>query len=263
MRPARGGASALGARLPAGGDGHLRSAAGTRRRATPTLPGAGIKGWVARFGRLKTLALPQPIGALNDQLRRWRETLSSLGVQPSTGCADEPGEGPRRVAGRGRAGRLGPVHASGSAAAVARPRSHRGRAVAVDAGVQNRSTLKVDALDGDAAVAEGSPAARGPPPRGADAVRRRAARNRAGGWRRFRWSAKGWMRPGSSWRSAPTGSGPVPVRTERWSARPGRRVVLRSPCIRSGTPSRRGFAGRTRTWRTSRICTGTRIRRRR
>ena len=35
-----------------------------------------IKEWAARFGRLKTLALPQHIAALNDQLRRWRETLS-------------------------------------------------------------------------------------------------------------------------------------------------------------------------------------------
>ncbi len=32
--------------------------------------------WAARFGHLKTLALPQHIAALNDQLRRWRETLS-------------------------------------------------------------------------------------------------------------------------------------------------------------------------------------------
>ena len=32
--------------------------------------------WAARFGHLKTLALPQHVAALNDQLRRWRETLS-------------------------------------------------------------------------------------------------------------------------------------------------------------------------------------------
>ncbi len=32
--------------------------------------------WAARFGHLKTLALPQHIATLNDQLRRWREALS-------------------------------------------------------------------------------------------------------------------------------------------------------------------------------------------
>ncbi len=32
--------------------------------------------WAARFGHLKTLALPQHTAALNDQLRQWRETLS-------------------------------------------------------------------------------------------------------------------------------------------------------------------------------------------
>ena len=33
--------------------------------------------WTARFGRLRTLALPQQTAALNDQLRQWRETLSA------------------------------------------------------------------------------------------------------------------------------------------------------------------------------------------
>ena len=32
--------------------------------------------WAARFGHLRTLALPQQTAALNDQLRQWRETLS-------------------------------------------------------------------------------------------------------------------------------------------------------------------------------------------
>ena len=32
--------------------------------------------WAARFGYLRTLALPQHTAALNDQLRQWRETLS-------------------------------------------------------------------------------------------------------------------------------------------------------------------------------------------
>ena len=32
--------------------------------------------WAARFGHLRTLALPQHTAALNDQLRQWRETLS-------------------------------------------------------------------------------------------------------------------------------------------------------------------------------------------
>ena len=38
-----------------------------------------IRLWVARFGHLPTLALPQPqhISALNDQLHQWRETLSA------------------------------------------------------------------------------------------------------------------------------------------------------------------------------------------
>ena len=186
-----------------------------------------------------------------------------LGVQPSTGCADEFGEGALRTPGRGRAGRPRTVHASGSPAAVARPRSHRGRAGAVDAGVQDRSTLKVDALDGDAAVADGPPAARGLPPRRTDTVRRGAAREgrTAGGGSRS--SARGWMRPASSWRSAPTGAGPARVRTGRWKGRPGRPAALRSPCIRSAMPLRRGCGGRDRTWRTSRICTGTRIRKRR
>ncbi len=32
--------------------------------------------WAARFGHLRTLALPQQTATLNDQLRQWRETLS-------------------------------------------------------------------------------------------------------------------------------------------------------------------------------------------
>ena len=113
------------------------------------------------------------------------ETLSVSACNHRRECADEPGEGSLQAVRRRRAGGPRPVQASGSAAAVARPRSHRGRAVAVDAGVQNRSTLKVDALDGHAPVADGSLAARGLPPRGADAVRRRAAQNPRR--RRFGW----------------------------------------------------------------------------
>ena len=33
--------------------------------------------WVRRFGHLRTLALPQHTGALNDQLRQWLETHSA------------------------------------------------------------------------------------------------------------------------------------------------------------------------------------------
>ncbi len=63
-----------------------------------------------------------------------------------------------------------------AAATVARPRPHRGRAGAIDAGVEDRSTLTADALDGYAPVADGTPAVGGLPPRRADAVCRCAAR---------------------------------------------------------------------------------------
>ena len=55
---------------------------------------------------------------------------------------------------------------------------HRGRAGAVDAGVQDRSTLTAHALDRHGAVSDGPIATGGLPPRRADTVRRHPPRQR-------------------------------------------------------------------------------------
>ena len=186
-----------------------------------------------------------------------------LSVQPSTGCADQLGQGAVRAPRRGRAGRSRPVYAPGSPPAVARPRPHRGSAGAVDARVQDRSTLTADALDGHAAVADGTLAAGGLPPRRADAVCRCAARQgraagsgparrrRAGCGPRVHGDPRLW-------------SVVLPECEQGLGARqPDARDVRRLPSIRFGIRSRRGFGGRDRTWRIFRTCTGTRIPRRR
>ena len=79
-----------------------------------------------------------------------------LSVQPSSGCADQPGEGAVRAPSRGRFRRSRPVHAPATAAAAARSHPNRGSAGAVDAGVQDRSTLAVDALDRHATLSDGT-----------------------------------------------------------------------------------------------------------
>ena len=99
-----------------------------------------------------------------------------LSVQPSSGCADQPGEGAVRAPSRGRFRRSRPVHAPATAAAAARSHPNRGSAGAVDAGVQDRSTLAVDASDRHATLSDGTLTAGGLPPRRADTACRRAAR---------------------------------------------------------------------------------------
>ena len=132
--------------------------------------------WAARFGHLRTLALPQQTRCTQRSIAPVARDAVRLSVQPSTGCADQPGEGAVRAPSRGRFGRSRPVHAPAAAAAVARSHPHRGSAGAVDARVQDRSTLTVDALDGYAAISDGTLTAGGLPPRRADTVCRRAAR---------------------------------------------------------------------------------------
>ena len=124
-----------------------------------------------------------------------RDALS-LGVQPSTRCANQPVDGALRTPRRGRAGRPRPVYASGSPATVARSHPNRGRARAVDAGVHDRSTLTAVASDGLAAVSDAMRAAGGLPPRpsvgGARPGRQHRSRRRFG-WQR--WLAGSIARP--------------------------------------------------------------------
>ena len=132
--------------------------------------------WTARFGHLRTPGAPAAHRRPQPSAAPVARDTVGLGLQPSAGRADESGESPVRAPRRGRAGRSRPLHAPAAAAAVARPHPHRGRAGAADARLHDRSTLTADALDGHAAVADGTLAAGRRPPRRADAVRRRAAR---------------------------------------------------------------------------------------
>ena len=219
--------------------------------------------WVQRFGHLQTLALSQHIALLNDQLHQWRETLSASACNHRRNALTNL---VKVLYGRRAAADL--IDLVRFAQPPPKPRwlersHHRSRAGAVDAGVQDRSTLAAHALDGDAAVTDGPLAA------GTTSASTSPRRSlsfpaaREGGWQRYRSSAKGWRRPATSPRFAPMGAGPAPARTKRWSGRPGRLDGRRSPCTRFATRSRRGYGGRARTWRTSRTCTGTRTPRQR
>ena len=57
--------------------------------------------WAARFCHLETLALPQRIAAAERPATPAAGDAVRLGVQPSTGCADELGDGPPWTPGSG------------------------------------------------------------------------------------------------------------------------------------------------------------------
>ena len=218
--------------------------------------------WAARFGYLRTLALPQHTAALNDQLRQWRETLS---VSACNHRRDALTNLVKVLYGRRAAADL--VDLVRFRRPPPRPRwLDRAHIAEVLAHLTPGSNTVVRLR-----LMHWTECGR----RRWDAYGRRTSAStsrhrssscrevRAGGSPRSHSSAKGSMRPASSWPSAPTDSGPARVRTGPWRRLPDARDVRRSPSIRFGIRSRRGFGGPDRTWRTFRICTGTRIPRRR
>ncbi len=132
--------------------------------------------WTACFGHIRTLELPQYTAALNDQAAPVARDAVRVRLQPSARRAHEPRQDPVRPPRRGRIRGSRPVRAAATEAALDRAHAHRGRAGAIDARVQNRSTLTAHALDRHAAFPDGAIAAGGLPPQRADAVRRRATR---------------------------------------------------------------------------------------
>ena len=219
--------------------------------------------WAARFGHLRTLALPQHTAALNEQLRQWRATMS---VSACNHRRDALTNLVKVLYGRRAAADL--VDLVRFTRPPPRPRwldrAHIADVLAqLTPGSKTVVRLRLMHWTGmrpsqmgrlrseDFRLDEPTPFVVVP----------RAARE--GGWQRSRSWARGWMRPASSWRFAPTGGGPARVRTGPWRGPPGTRDVRRSPSIRFGIRSRRGFGGRDRTWRTFKICTGIPIPKRR
>ena len=132
--------------------------------------------WTARFGHLRTLALPQHTAALNHQLRQWRETRSASACNHRRDALTNL---VKVLYGRRAAAEL--VDLVRFTRPPPRPRwldrTHIADVLAqLTPRLHDRSTLTADALDGHAAVADGTLAAGRRPPRRADAVRRRAAR---------------------------------------------------------------------------------------
>ena len=115
--------------------------------------------WVQRFGHLRTLALSQHVAMLNDQLHQWRETLSASACNHRRNALTNL---VKVLYGRRTAAEL--IDFVRFAQPPPKPRwlerSHIAAVTgAVDAGVQDRSTLTAHALDGHAAVADGALAA--------------------------------------------------------------------------------------------------------
>ena len=132
--------------------------------------------WTARFGHLRTLALSQHTATLNDQLRQWRETRSASACNHRRDALTNL---VKVLYGRRAAAELVDLARFTPPPPTPRwlDRAHIADVLgAVDARIQDRRTLRADALDGHAAVADGTLAAGRLPPRRTDAVRRRAAR---------------------------------------------------------------------------------------